>query len=442
MLILPVGEKEGHRAPPWVCIFLIILNTLVYAICTHQDHQLDDPFSEEQANILAEYESGLLLEWLAQGDARTYSDALAMGDRGPDFMWQYGWFDQAFAQVIHAHWQQQPPTHQWQELRSQLEEWTATLSTFRWGLTPNSTTPTTLLSSMFMHGDWFHLLGNMVWLIIFGIAMERYWGSRRFLGAYLLSGIGAGVFYVLLNQESGIPLVGASGAISGLMGLYAGTYRLKKLEFFYTLGFLFGSFKAPALVLFPVWLGWELVQSATVQSNVAYLAHAGGLISGVLIAAALPWTGQPRHQRAGSNTDSNEREVPESCLQLAEQLRFDEAGQRCRQLLEQHPQSRPLLGFFLLMGLRQQQLDSNMKDAMKKLNTLPASAGTLWWLWEEFERLGGDVATLPPPFRLLLAELAWKQKQVAKAKALVANLQQQQWQHPRLDKLSAQIAGC
>ena len=94
------------------------------------------------------------------------------------------------------------------------------------------------------------------------------------------------------------------------------------------------------------------------------------------------------------------------------------------------------------MGLRQQQLDSNMKDAMKKLNTLPASAGTLWWLWEEFERLGGDVATLPPPFRLLLAELAWKQKQVAKAKALVASLQQQQWQHPRLDKLSAQIAGC
>ncbi|MZR61463.1 rhomboid family intramembrane serine protease [Alcanivorax sp. DP30] len=439
MLILPVGENTGRRTLPWVCIFLIIINTLLYATSTHRDNQLEIPLTDQQLTNLAEYESTLLMTWLSRQDSATYSDAVAMNDRGPDFMFAYGWFNQAFTRHVHEQWQSSPPTEQWRKLRGDMEQWVSRFSAFRWGLIPNAPTATTFVSSMFMHGDWFHLLGNMVWLIIFGIAMERYWGWLRFSIAYLAAGLGAGLLFIMVDPDSGVPLVGASGAISGIMGLYSGTYRLRKVEFFYTLGFVFGSFRAPALVLFPVWLGWELVQAATADTNVAYMAHAGGLISGLILAFLLPYSGHDNSPNEDTSTDIKDREVPEACLKMAEELRFADAQQRCEQWLAKYPTSRPLWAFYLEMGLRQKQLDSAMKNAMKTLSKTPGKVVLIAWLWKEYDSLGGDIARLPPPFRLLLAELAWQQKRTAEARAIVTELRTQQWQHPRMDKLSQQL---
>ena len=439
MLILPVGENTGRRTLPWVCIFLIIINTLLYGTATHRDNQLEIPLTDQQLVSLAEHESSLLMDWLSHQDSATYADAVAMNDRGPDFMFAYGWFNQTFTRHVHEQWKSRPPSEQWRDLRGEMEQWVTRFSAFRWGLIPDAPTATTFFSSMFMHGDWFHLLGNMVWLIIFGIAMERYWGALRFSVAYLVSGLGAGLLFILADPDSGVPLVGASGAIAGIMGLYAGTYRLRQVEFFYTLGFVFGSFRAPALVLFPVWLGWELVQAATADSNVAYMAHAGGLISGLIIAFLLPYTGHETRQHDDTGSEEKDREVPEACRKMAEELRFADAQQRCLQWLEKHPTSRPLWAFYLEMGLRQKQLDSAMKVAMKTLSNLPEKAALLAWLWGEYDSLGGDINRLPPPFRLLLAELAWQQKRTAVARAIVTDLRDQRWQHPRMDKLSRQL---
>lgn len=439
MLILPVGENTGRRTLPWVCVFLIIINTIIYGVTTHHDNQLEIPLTDPQLTSLAEYESSLLMNWLSHQESATYADAVAMNDRGPDFMFAYGWFNQAFTRHVHEQWQHTPPTEHWRELRGEMEQWISRFSPFRWGLIPDAPTATAFLSSMFMHGDWFHLLGNMVWLVIFGIAMERYWGALRFSAAYLIAGLGAGLLFILVDPDSGVPLVGASGAISGIMGLYAGTYRLRKVEFFYTLGFVFGSFRAPALVLFPVWLGWELVQAATAESNVAYMAHAGGLISGLILAFLLPYTGHDSARHEETSAEDKDHEVPDSCQKLAEELRFADAQQRCRQWLDRYPTSRPLWAFYLDMGLRQKQLDSAMKDAMKSLNTVAGKAALLTWLWKEYESLGGNIAQLPPTFRLLLAELAWQQKRTAVARSIVMELRDQHWQHPRMERLSQQL---
>lgn len=439
MLILPVGENTGQRSTPWVCIFLIIINTIIYAATTHRDNQIETPLSDQQLEALAAYEAPLLLKWLSYQDSSTYADAVAMENRGPEFMLTYGWFNQAFSRHVSEHWQTNPPTEQWRQLRGELEDWITSYSPFHWGLIPDKPTATTFISSMFMHGDWFHLLGNMVWLIIFGAAMERYWGAFRFSAAYLIAGLGAGALFILVDPESGVPLVGASGAISGIMGLYAGTYRLRKVEFFYTLGFVFGSFRAPALILFPVWLGWELVQSATVESNVAYMAHAGGLITGLLLAFILPHSGHQTSNQTDQAKREQHQQVPEACLRLAEELRFGDAQARSRQWLEKYPASRPLWAFYLEMGKRQKQLDKAMQDGMKTLNSQPGKAALLTWLWREYEELGGDTTRLPPPFQLLLAELAWLQKRPLVAKAIVSELQDKQWQHPRMEKLSQQL---
>lgn len=440
MLIVPVGDKDARRTVPWVCVMLILINTLVYAWTSHRDATREPPMTVEQRRILASYESSLLLSWLSQGNSLTYADAVATPDRGPDFMMAYGWYDQAFTAYIHEHWQQQAPDQQWRTLRSKLEAWLRKDSAIRWGLVPNDIQLGTLLSSQFMHGSWFHLLGNMLFLIMFGIPMERYWGAGRFLLAYLLCGVGAGLMFVAINPGSGIPLVGASGAISGLMGLFAGTYRLRKLEFFYSLGVVFGSFRAPALLVFPVWLGWELVQALTLHTNVAYMAHAGGLMTGLVMAFLLSFSSGTRSTPSQQNAPAGEKDVPLHCRQLAEQLRFADAQAYCRELLRKTPSSRPLWCFMLEMGCRLKQLDSTMKEAIRSVHEGGGNDGLLSLLWQEFETLGGDPATLPPPYQLLLAELAWRQKRRQQVQQILAGLQKQQWEHPRLHKLNQALA--
>jgi len=193
-------------------------------------------------------------------------------------------------------------------------------------------------------------------------------------------------------------------------------------------------------VLFPVWLGWELIQAATMNSNVAYMAHAGGLLTGLALAFLLPFTEQPNRQKGTQpGMDGDDTQVPAICQQLAEQLRFDDAQSRCRQWLVNHPKSRPLWFFFLQMGLRRKQLDAAMKEAVKTLSERQGSDALLGALWQEYEFLGGDIRALPPAYQLLLAELAWRQQRSKLVREIVQDLQKKQWQHPRLERLSQRL---
>src|SRR5690606_8101923 len=97
---------------------------------------------------------------------------------------------------------------------------------------------------------------------------------------YLLSGVAANLLHLGFNLGEYVPVVGASGAISGLMGMYLALYRLRKIRFFYTLGFYFGEFRAPALFIFPLWIGKEIYGHFFIESNTAYAAHLGGLLAG------------------------------------------------------------------------------------------------------------------------------------------------------------------
>ena len=132
--------------------------------------------------------------------------------------------------------------------------------------------------------------------------------------------------------------------------------------------------------------------------------------------------------------------VPQMSQQLAEQLRFSDAKTHCRKQLESTPTSLPQWCFFLEMGARLKQLSPAMMECIKTLREHPGSDALLGQVWQEFEEQGGNTATLPPPYQLLLAELAWRQKQRKKVTAIIATLNASDWQHPRLEKLSRQLA--
>jgi len=137
----------------------------------------------------------------------------------------------------------------------------------------------TLFTSMFMHGSILHLLGNMLFLWIFGNNIEDYLGKLKFIIFYLIAGIGASLAHVLFNWNSITPVIGASGAISGIMGAYLILYPRAKVRTLVFL-FIFVTFiDLPAYLFLIVWFIFQFIS----PEGVAWLAHVGGFVIGILL---------------------------------------------------------------------------------------------------------------------------------------------------------------
>ena len=168
------------------------------------------------------------------------------------------------------------------------------------GLVPTELNPITsagvthLFTSMFMHGGLAHLLGNLWFLWIFGDNVEDEIGRVSFLFFYLLSGVAAAAAHVFFHAKSGVPMVGASGAISGVMGAYLVLHPSALVRFFVG----FRSIRVPAwgyLVLWTVLQGVGLSQaSRTAGLGIAYWAHLGGFAAGILLAILVMPRRQPK----------------------------------------------------------------------------------------------------------------------------------------------------
>ncbi|MCE5323668.1 rhomboid family intramembrane serine protease [bacterium] len=145
----------------------------------------------------------------------------------------------------------------------------------------------TIFSSMFMHGSLVHIGGNMLYLWIFGNNIEDSLGHGRFIFFYLVCGLAAAVGQVILNISSTVPMVGASGAIAGVLGAYLILYPRQDIRTLVFLGFFWTFIEVPALFVLGVWFATQLFGLAgsggMVGGGVAYGAHVGGFIAGVIL---------------------------------------------------------------------------------------------------------------------------------------------------------------
>lgn len=143
----------------------------------------------------------------------------------------------------------------------------------------------TLFTSMFMHAGWLHLIGNMLYLWIFGDNVEDRFGHGKFIIFYLLCGIAALFAQLAFSADSNIPNVGASGAISGVLGAYLVLFPKGKIRVLMGRGVI----HAPALMVIGLWILLQLfsgigsLQNTGQQGGVAYMAHIGGFVAGFLL---------------------------------------------------------------------------------------------------------------------------------------------------------------
>jgi membrane associated rhomboid family serine protease len=164
-----------------------------------------------------------------------------------------------------------------------------------WGLVPRDFTLPTLVTSMFLHGSWMHLLGNMLYLYIFGDNVEDRLGHARYACFYLLCGMAAGATQALINPASGVPVVGASGAIAGVSGAYFLFFPGARVVTLVPIFFFLQVIEVPAVFFLLIWFVWQLISGvatigggkAGVEGGVAFWAHIGGFLAGMLFGLVL-----------------------------------------------------------------------------------------------------------------------------------------------------------
>jgi membrane associated rhomboid family serine protease len=151
------------------------------------------------------------------------------------------------------------------------------------------------LTSMFLHGGWLHLIGNMWYLWIFGDNIEDRLGHFTYLIFYLLCGLGAGIVHTVVNYDTVVPSVGASGAIAGVLGAYLVSYPYAKVLTLVPIFIFIQIIEIPALIVLGLWFVMQFFSGAaalaTTSANaggVAWWAHIGGFIIGIILVSLFP----------------------------------------------------------------------------------------------------------------------------------------------------------
>jgi len=304
MLIMPL-----HRAPtranfPWVTLGLILVNVFVFAALQSGD-------TGRQMRALAYYDQQHLAQW----EFPAYRDWLASRhDDGSDLATEFGgplddddgrWLvalqsDARFLADLHADKvipSDRKDYAQWKERRAEFDRLWSAVFTERWMLRFSEIDVSRMLGAMFLHGGVGHLIGNMLFLAVLGLLVEGALGPLLFLALYLAGGFGSALISLAWHWGEGGTALGASGAIASLMGAYCVLWGLRKVRFFWWFFVVFDYVKAPALVLLPFWLGWELLNLAWNKgAHVGFDAHAGGIAVGALLALGIRALGWERRE--------------------------------------------------------------------------------------------------------------------------------------------------
>ena len=341
LLIFPAERRINWSEPPLATLGLILVNVLVFFIFQANededyqkaiDYYLESPLVELEYKKYYRFKNPSVPEYDLQKLSANDSDVQALiFDDEWNTRVDKGLYEKSSIEYAN-----------WKNHRNKFEDLLSQAAFYGNGLRPGDYSFWNNISYMFLHADTSHLLGNMVFLLIFGFSLEIILGVSKYLGVYLLSGLASGAFFTVLNTSSYMPLIGASGAVSGLMGSFAVIYGFKRIQFFYWFISYFNYIKLPALVVLPVWILKEILEYASnPDSSVAYMAHVGGLLAGALIAFIVKQQYTVNKDYLEGSDEEDERdpiaEKLEAALESMRRLRFPKAQQILQAVLKIQP---------------------------------------------------------------------------------------------------------
>ena len=348
MLIIPLSQKLTFKTFPFMTALLLVVNVFVYLALQLPDARVSARFAEAYVESgVAKDELPVYSAWLADGGKLTRKPpALTLND--PRDVAQGGLaiqHDRAFHRDLPRLMNKTlapDALQKWETKRVELDAIWRKNFTERYLFVPALSRVETFFTHMFMHGDFGHLFGNMVMLMLIGLLVEPAVGALRTFAIYIIGGLGSVVLDLVFSSGSFIGTLGASGAIAALMGATAVLYGFRKVRFFYHFLFYFDFITLPAIVVLPLWVGNELWQWVHFRhvSNVAYLAHVGGLIAGALLALALRKKAAAQFESSGVPSLEVKEDIAKREARAEDafkKMQWDAAGREFDQLLTLEP---------------------------------------------------------------------------------------------------------
>lgn len=346
MLIIPLTNNISKDNPPLITILLILINCFIFIFIQSGDSRY------HQRAMQFYLDSGL-----GSIEVSRYLNYVEMDKNSEISHSQYGNKVNKDAVVRHYARMVKDGTFmrkllteqiitvdeeiyvEWRDLRDQFDYKLSRVTSMKYGFIPSSPHYLNAITYMFLHGGVMHLVGNMVFLWLVGCVLELAWGRAVYAGLYLLTGAASVGLFHLIYTDSVVPLIGASGAISGLMGAYTLLYGKRKIKIFYSLGVYFNYTRIYAIVLLPIWIGKEFFQLFFGgPSQVAYVAHIGGLVSGALLAVlSLKLLGPVDQEVFKEDPKEGIDSLLEAALQKIGKLDMSGARPFLEQILEKDP---------------------------------------------------------------------------------------------------------
>jgi len=349
MLIMPLHRALTRANFPWVTLALVLANAFVFfGLQLRDGTDVGSAYRFYIEHGLGKQEFPAYRAWVEQKhgirESARHADEARDEEGGPSELFAIE-SDAPFLADLEADRVITPDARGYADWKADRTEFDALWNrnvTQRWVLRYSEIAPARMLGSMFLHGGIGHLAGNMLFLAILGLVVEGALGHVLFLALYLLGGIGAAIAALAWHWGQPGMLLGASGAIASLMGAYCVLWGTRKVRFFWWFFVVFDYVKAPALILLPFWLGWELLNLAWSDgSNVAFEAHAGGIVTGALLALGVRALGWSRSDFLDEDRIADETAAAKTALAKADEhigrLEIPAARALLEPLAEQSP---------------------------------------------------------------------------------------------------------
>ncbi|WP_181109543.1 rhomboid family intramembrane serine protease [Xanthomonas arboricola] len=297
MLLMPLHKPWSRQNIPWVTLLLVLVNVVVYLGYQRKDDALvENAVRYYVESGLGAVEAQAHERYLQQTDgaklraARQAKLGSVPARQRLAYLAHLTMHDLAFTEALRsgALFKDEQRLREWRSLRGPYDARLSKVFTLRHLQRSSEWSPARMLTATFLHGSFDHLLGNMLFLLALGTLLEGAIGSGWFLLLYLLGGFGASAASLWWRWGAPGGGLGASGAIAALMGAFCVVWGRRKVRFFYWFFVVFDYVRGPAILLLPLWLGWELYSLLwSDNGSVAFEAHAGGLISGAVLGVVL-----------------------------------------------------------------------------------------------------------------------------------------------------------
>ncbi len=326
-MIFPYGqERNSVRLLPWVTIIIVLLNFIIHWNITSKNEKVTIELNKIGFKALKYWRT------------HPYLEITKMFSNDQINLKNSGQIKKAIEMFRDKYEKEIPSEELVREEQKLLDIYIAEfndtkvkLPVLKYGFTPVKKNFINSITYMFIHGGWIHLLSNLFLLYLVGPYIEDVWGKPMYAIAYLAIGALSAFAFAAHYPDMAGPLIGASGAISGILGAFLVRFWNAKIKFFYWFWFIFGTFKAPAWLMIPLWFGNEILTAKQMDSlytngsGVAHWAHVWGFVFGVLIAFAISYF---KFEQKVVNKNYNEKYTftNKGFLDYEEAVKLKEAG--------------------------------------------------------------------------------------------------------------------